>query len=210
MVGTLQPVATAESSLSTREAIVTAAMTLFAERGYDGTSLNDIADVVGIRRPSVLHHFASKSAIYQEVFARAVADFGLRVEEAVRGPREGWRLVDHVLEASFDFFVANPEFVLLVGRQAIEGPDQHGVDLGVGLRPYFQRAVGFFEREMADGRFRRQDPEQMLLTGFAGIVGYFRDAAFIGALLDEDPLDERALQRRLDHMRDFSRAALSP
>lgn len=210
MVGTLRGVATAESSLPTREAILAAATTLFAERGFAGTSLNDIADVVGIRRPSVLHHFASKSALYQEVFTRAVTDFGVRVEEAVRGPREGWRLVDHVLEASFEFFVANPEFVLLVGRQAIEDPDQHGVDLGLGLRPYFQRAVRFFEREMAEGHFRRQDSEQMLLTGFAGIVGYFRDAAFIGALLGEDPLGERALRRRLDHMRDFFRAALAP
>ena len=39
---------------------------------------------------------------------------------------------------------------------------------------------------------------------------HFRDAAFIGALLDEDPLGPRALRRRQEHMRDFFRAALAP
>jgi AcrR family transcriptional regulator len=202
--------ATASSTLSTRESILVSATSLFADRGFDGTSLNDIADAVGIRRPSLLHHFASKEALYQEVFIRAVTEFGARVEESVVGPREGWRLVDHVLQASFEFFVANPEFVRLVGRQAIDGGDHHGIDLGESLKPFFQRAVAFFEREMEAGRFRRQDPEQMLLTGFAGIAGYFRDSALIAELLGEDPLGARALRRRQEHMRDFFRAALAP
>ncbi|MBW8824765.1 MAG: TetR/AcrR family transcriptional regulator [Acidobacteria bacterium] len=202
--------ATAESSLSTRETILSAATVLFAEQGYEGTSLNDIADAVGIRRPSLLHHFVSKTALYQEVFARAVADFALRVDEAVDGPHEGWRMVDHVLEASFEFFVANPEFVRLIGREAIEGGASHGIDLGLSMRPIFLRACQFMDAEMEAGRFRRQDPAQLLLTGFAAIFGYFRDAAFLGALLDEDPLGDKAVGHRLDHVRDFFRAALTP
>src|SRR4029079_5658466 len=129
-LSSLTPVADLEP-LTTRAMILAEASHLFAEQGFEGTSLNDIAAGVGIKRASVLHHFPSKDAIYQEVFNTALSqwvDLVMDVAQRER-PDHGWSLVDDVVTAAFRFFMGNPEVVSIVRREALNRDSRLGVDL---------------------------------------------------------------------------------
>jgi AcrR family transcriptional regulator len=196
--------------LSTRELILVEAILCFAETGYDGTSLNDIAAAVGIRRQSLLHHFPSKEQLYGEVFERMLGDWITRLAGVIGAEARGFDKVELVLQAGFDFFANNPAYVRLVRREAIDGGAHLGIDLAAALRPIWDRSVAFFQREMDAGTFRQHDPEQLLLTGYGALLSYFSDAPLLAGLLDVDPLGRAALDRRRDHIAAFYKVALMP
>ncbi|HET7111639.1 MAG TPA: TetR family transcriptional regulator, partial [Gemmatimonadales bacterium] len=70
--------------LRTRAAILDAAATLFAERGYAATSLADVGARAGVSRGAPGYCFGSKAELYRAILERAIEE----VRAAVRSGRE--------------------------------------------------------------------------------------------------------------------------
>lgn len=65
-----------ERGRATRQQLVEAATELFAERGYEGTSIEDVLERVGMSRGSLYHHFPGKEALFEAVVESVHAKVG--------------------------------------------------------------------------------------------------------------------------------------
>ncbi|MFD0331445.1 TetR family transcriptional regulator [Streptacidiphilus monticola] len=83
----------------TRERILGAARSLFAEQGFDRTSLRGVAAAAGVDVALVSHYFGSKQRLFAEAAALPV-DPAEVVPRVLAGPREeiGRRLIEQVLD----------------------------------------------------------------------------------------------------------------
>jgi AcrR family transcriptional regulator len=75
-----------ERLLATRDRILVEASRLFAAKGYAGTSTREIARAVGIRQPSLFHHFAGKGAILDELLRLAIDEAAQRASRLAAEP----------------------------------------------------------------------------------------------------------------------------
>jgi AcrR family transcriptional regulator len=74
-----------ERGQATRDTLVAVATRLFAERGFDGTSIEAILDEAGVSRGSLYHHFASKEALFEAAFMAVEARIGEETARASLG-----------------------------------------------------------------------------------------------------------------------------
>jgi AcrR family transcriptional regulator len=80
-----RPTQRSRAKADRRAALLDAAAGMFAERGYNGVSIEDLGSAVGVSGPAVYRHFASKQAVLAALLvgvSRGLLDGGTAVEEA--------------------------------------------------------------------------------------------------------------------------------
>lgn len=138
--------ATRTGAPGTRERILDAALTAFGTRGYETTSLDALAAELGVRKQTILYHFASKDALLDAVIDEAGAELIASLEKAVSGTGEGWSRVDAVVRSVFRLAGRRPELLGLLREVSRLGPPRPpgfarcSVRSSSGPRPSWKRA----------------------------------------------------------------------
>ena len=87
---------------SRRQEVLAVAAGLFAERGYHGTSMRDIAEALSMRAPSLYKHVKSKDALLDEIVTIYLDALLPRLEMAANGAGTGAERLAAMIEATID------------------------------------------------------------------------------------------------------------
>jgi TetR/AcrR family transcriptional regulator len=192
-------------SADTRDRILQVAQVLFAEQGYRGTSLRDISSRIGIKAPSLLHHFSSKEQIYLAVLDRI---FG-KVEDAVgsvliaKGSYQ--ERIRRAITGLIDFIATNPNYPRILWNEFINADKAIGRQvMKRRIPPVFAMAQNFIFLGQREGAFRAEvDPFHFLLSLSSITLGYFTTATMVKRLWNVNLLEPEAIETRKQEVLDL-------
>jgi AcrR family transcriptional regulator len=146
-------------SEATRAALLDEATTLFAERGYAGTSLEDVASASQVTRGAVYHHFASKQALFEAVLDLQEARVTAEVVAAAC-TADPWNAAMLALD-TYLTHCCDPVYGRLVW---LEGPAALGWHRWRECeKDYAYGLVERFIRDLVDGGYLRDTPFDSLV-----------------------------------------------
>lgn len=148
--------------------IVETAGQLFAEKGFEKTSMSDIAAAAGMNRTALHYYFRTKDKMFQAVFGGLVESFLPRMQVIFMEDIPLLEKLERVLDEYFAIFRENPSL-----PNFILGEVQRDVDhlLAVGRKLHIDQYLRSVERvllaEMDAGRIRRVPMQVILVTFFS-------------------------------------------
>jgi TetR/AcrR family transcriptional regulator len=196
--------------MASTDRILEAARGEFAQHGFGGARLQDIAARARLSHPTLLYHFGSKEGLYAAVIEQAMQDWAGMTSLAIADGKSGFDRVASLIDAGFAFFASHHDFVVIWRREAIEGGGRLEQAMADHMRPFLEQAVGFLRREVEQGRLRDHDPFELMQLVYGAVMSFFSDAGFRARLLDEDPLGDAARERFRAALSGMLRDALQP
>jgi TetR/AcrR family transcriptional regulator len=169
-----------------RTVILDAGEKLFGERGYDSTSLQEIAAAAGLARTTPGYFFGSKERLYQAVLDRlmvdAVEELGLQPGEEESSARMDERL-ELMVRSFLAFLLRRPAFVRLIQRESLsEGGALQGSAAHLAA---IREALRTLEKRLAWLGLENEDLRHLLISFIA--LSWFPVAT--GPLLADFGLD---------------------
>jgi AcrR family transcriptional regulator len=190
---------------ATKSRILDAAIARFGTKGYEATSLDSIANDIGLAKQTILYWFGSKEGLLDAALDLAARELTEALEAPLRVSGEGWGKVESLVRSVFRLAGRRPELLGLVREATRVGPPA-STRLSDTLGPLLARAVDFLQEEMDAGRMRKQDPRLVLLAAYSTVVGMATEVEIL-AVLGEEP-GPRSLVRRRRELLSFLSSAL--
>ncbi|PXW97407.1 TetR family transcriptional regulator [Sphaerotilus hippei] len=188
-----------------RQALLAAARTAFAEQGLGGTRLDDVAARAGLDKRLIYYYFKNKDQLFTAVLEEVYAGIRSAEAELHLGELPPVEAITRLVDFTWQYYLDHPEFIALINDENLHRaqhlarsgriPELHSplvVTLGAVL-----------ERGRTDGVFRGGVDPQQLYISIAGMCYFYLSNRHTLSVIFGRAVDQpKALAERISHVRE--------
>lgn len=179
-----------------RDQLLRVAREAFAELGYVGASMGDIAGRTGIRKSSLFHHFSTKDELYREALSSIVADMNRLIGDRARGGGDICDRFEAVTRELQLYLGRNPTAARLLLREFVDAETSGGAKATV--EAVLANTVSLIDEGIRTGAFAPGDPRHIALSLIGIHFTFFATPSVSGELIGATVFDDTVVQARAE------------
>lgn len=169
------------------EKIITIAKRLFIERGFDGTSMSDIAAAADINRPTLHYYFRTKDKMFQAVFQSIVSIVSPSLQKIFTEEGPFFDKIEKVIDVYISVFSENPALPNFILSEANRDIDHLILTVKtLPLAEYINRAEQMIQKEMKEGRLKEVPISTLFLTLYSMLIFPFLSKKVLSCMFFEN------------------------
>lgn len=177
------------TTLRRQEAILAEAERQFARFGFEGVSLDDIANHLELSRQNLLYHWPSKEELYRAVLNSVMSEW-LSSMNAVAEADEPQAAIEAYVAVKLAFSRDRPSGNAVFTREMMAGAPRYADVLKARVQPLLEADVARFERWAAEGRIRSVDFLHLMFLIWSSTQAYADLAAQFSLYMDKPALED--------------------
>ena len=197
------------NDITTKETILLAAERVFAEKGFKGTTIREVAKQAGIVNSLIFYYFRNKAELYEAVFQHAFDELEDLIQQNLNLELDRLGTVKALMFSVTDFAAKHLNLMRILNREII---DKGSIVQKITER-YFKPLYDFASEFLAEGKkealFRDVNPLQFLVSLMGMTVFYFVSDPLLEAVGVRDPYGSKAIQTRKLEVWNLVRSSLT-
>ena len=188
-----------------KEQILQAAENAFAEKGFYGARVDEIADGANINKRMLYAYFGDKEALYKQVLFRVYARMEAVEKELTSYAYSGEQLIREIIKVYFAFLKTDKNFVrILMWENLNQGKYLQEMESDRIKRSTIQYFVSELEAGKAEGIFRMDmDPWHTALSLITICFANFSNQYTLSKLFGRNLADEELIEERRKYTTDM-------
>ena len=164
-----------------RDQIIDAGISIFSQKGFHATGMDEIARLAGVAKGSLYYNFKSKSDLFAVIVSEGIADLHRQIEEVIDRGNSIQEIMEGLIEANLQACQAYPELVDLIMRDQVSGLDAEAAErIRQAKNQYIHYIASLLEEGMREGILRRGDTTAMASAYLVFLHAYFKLAGLAG------------------------------
>jgi TetR/AcrR family transcriptional regulator len=182
--------------------VLDAAESVFAESGFAGASVRDIASRAGLNAASLYNYYPGKQELYEAVLDRALFPI-LELLGGLAGTAAADEASLDVVDVVIDHIAQRPAIARILHYEALAGGESIARLVGRWIAPIYSSGVEALRRSEAAEVWTADELPLLIESLHNVIVGYFSMAPLLERIVGDDPLSQQALSRKKVFLKKF-------